>query len=62
MPEPVVHGAQAGHVPDTGLTGAAQPPAGWLDMPGVSNQVPGGVLGNRIGQVVREFTVDGRVP
>lgn len=53
---------QAGHVPDTALTGTAQPPAGWLDMPGRSNSVVGGGLSSRIGQRVDVITVDGRVP
>jgi RHS repeat-associated protein len=50
---------QAGHVPDTAITGQANPPGGWLDMPGVSNQVCGGVLGSRVGQLISGFTVDG---
>ncbi len=53
---------QAGHVPDTALTGTAQPPAGWLDMPGRSNSVVGGGLSSRIGKPVSVITVDGRVP
>jgi hypothetical protein len=32
---------QAGHVPDTALTGTGIPPAGWLDMPGRSNRGKG---------------------
>jgi hypothetical protein len=53
---------QAGHVPDTALTGLPNPPAGWLDMPGRSNSVVGGGLSSRIGQGVSTITVDGRVP
>jgi RHS repeat-associated protein len=53
---------QAGHVPDTGVTGQPNPPAGWLDMPGVSNQCCGGVLGSRVGRTISDFTVDGLPP
>lgn len=53
---------QAGHVPDTAISGQPEPPAGWLDMPGFSNQVCGGVLGCRIGQKISRFTVDGNTP
>ena len=53
---------QAGHVPDTALTGQADPPAGWLDVRGCSNQVCGGVLGSRIGRRVRGFTANGARP
>lgn len=53
---------QAGHVPDTAITGQAVPPAGWLDMPGVSNQCCGGGLASRIGQQVDIITVNGVVP
>jgi len=56
------YSGQAGHVPDTAITGQASPPAGWLDMPGTSNQVCGGVLGSRLGQVISGFTVDGATP
>ena len=35
---------------DTAVTGQANPPAGWLDMPGHSNQVAGGGLGPRVGR------------
>lgn len=57
----VPYRGQAGHVPDTAITGLAQPPGGWLDMPGYSNQVAGGVLASRIGQLLKEFSVDGVV-
>uniref|UniRef100_UPI0013E40A06 hypothetical protein n=1 Tax=Actinacidiphila soli TaxID=2487275 RepID=UPI0013E40A06 len=53
---------QAGHVPDSAISGTAQPPAGWLDMPGKSNSVAGGVLGSRIGVLLRGFTIDGGPP
>jgi hypothetical protein len=53
---------QAGHVPDTALTGLADPPDGWLDMPGTVNNVIGGGLSSRIGQTVDAITVDGAVP
>lgn len=53
---------QAGHVPDTAISGTARPPLGWLDMPGVSNSVAGGALGPRIGQLLNRFTIDGIAP
>jgi len=53
---------QAGHVPDTALSGIPQPPDGWIDMPGKSNNVVGGGLGPRVGTVVDRITVDGKVP
>jgi RHS repeat-associated protein len=53
---------QAGHVPDTALSRQPNPPAGWLDMPGTSNQSAGGGLGPRIGQTVDVITVDGQTP
>jgi hypothetical protein len=56
------YAGQAGHVPDTAISGNAEPPAGWLDMPGTSNQCCGGGLGSRLGQPIRTITVDGRVP
>ena len=56
------YGGQAGHVPDTAVTGQAHPPAGWLDMPGVSNNACGGVLGCRVGRTIRKYTVDGVPP
>lgn len=56
------YSGQAGHVPDTAITGSATPPAGWLDMPGYSNQIAGGVLSSRVGTVIQGFTVDGVVP
>jgi hypothetical protein len=56
------YNGQAGHVPDTAVSGQAKPPAGWLDMPGVSNQVCGGVLASRIGELITHFTVDGGLP
>ena len=56
------YAGQAGHVPDTALTGKPHPPCGWLDMPGTSNQRVGGGLGSRIGQQIDIITVDGQVP
>lgn len=56
------YSGQVGHVPDTAITGNPQPPCGWLDMPGTSNQVAGGVLGSRIGNLISHFTVDGVLP
>jgi RHS repeat-associated protein len=53
---------QAGHVPDTAISGTATPPAGWLDMPGKSNSIAGGVLGSRVGVLLRGFTVNGGPP
>jgi hypothetical protein len=44
---------QAGHVPDTAVTGLANPPSGWLDMTGFSNQLCGGVLDMLNAQQVR---------
>lgn len=56
------YSGQAGHVPDTAVTGEANPPAGWLDMPGTTNQSAGGPLGSRIGQRIDHYTVDGELP
>jgi RHS repeat-associated protein len=53
---------QVGHVPDTAISNQAEPPAGWLDMPGTSNQCCGAGLGSRIGKPIRVITVDGKVP
>ncbi len=53
---------KAGHVPDTAVSGQPNPPAGWQDMPGVSNDVCGGVLGCKVGQLVDHFTIDGKAP
>lgn len=53
---------QVGHVPDTAITGRADPPCGWLDMPGTINQKAGGVLGSRIDQWLSHFTLDGQIP
>jgi len=60
--EPYPGDSQAGHVPDTAITGMANPPGGWLAMPGGSNQVAGGSLGSRVGQEISGFTVDGAPP
>jgi hypothetical protein len=53
---------QVGHVPDTAITGQATPPAGWVDMPGTSNQAAGGGLSSRIGTQMEVITVDGQIP
>jgi RHS repeat-associated protein len=53
---------QAGHVPDTALTGQARPPGGWLDMAGRSNNIVGGGLSSRIGQTIKAIMVDGKKP
>jgi hypothetical protein len=53
---------QAGHVPDTAITGSPIPPGGWMDMPGVSNNCCGGVLGSRLGQIMNGITVNGKRP
>jgi len=53
---------KAGHVPDTAVTGRPHPPAGWLDMPGKSNEVVGGGLSSRIGKTISVITVDGKIP
>lgn len=56
------YSGQVGHVPDAAISGAAQPPMGWLDMPGVSNSIAGGALSSRVGLSLARFTVDGVVP
>jgi hypothetical protein len=56
------YSGQAGHVPDTAISGKPCPPAGWQDMPGISNSVIGGGLEPRIGQIISVITVDGSVP
>jgi RHS repeat-associated protein len=56
------YSGQAGHVPDTALTGQANPPGGWLDMAGRSNNIAGGGLSSRIGKPVDIITIDGKVP
>ncbi len=53
---------QAGHVPDTAVTGQAAPPGGYLDMRGNSNSIAGGCIGNCIGETIDGFTVDGQLP
>ena len=53
---------QAGHVPDTAISGKAEPPGGWLDMPGKSNSAAGGALGSRVGKPVDVILVDGEIP
>lgn len=56
------YSGQVGHVPDTAVTGQANPPCGWLDMPGTSNQRAGGPLGPRVGKFITHFLVDGALP
>ncbi|MEU1267409.1 RHS repeat-associated core domain-containing protein [Streptomyces sp. NPDC005799] len=56
------YSGQAGHVPDSAVSGTGQPPAGWLDMPGKSNSIAGGVLGSRVGVLIRGYTVNGGPP
>lgn len=56
------YSGQAGHVPDTALSGKASPPAGWLDMAGKSNNIAGGGLSSRIGTRVDVITIDGKIP
>jgi RHS repeat-associated protein len=56
------YSGQAGHVPDSAISGTGYPPAGWLDMPGKSNSIAGGVLGSRVGVLLRGFTVNGGPP
>ena len=53
---------QAGHEPDTAITRILNPIGRWIDMPGYSNNVAGGVIGSRVGQKVGHFTVDGVLP
>jgi RHS repeat-associated protein len=50
---------QAGHVPDTAITGMASPPLGYLDMAGKSNSAMGGLLGSRVGQQLDAILIDG---
>jgi len=56
------YSGQAGHVPDAAISGSANPPGGWLDMPGRSNSVVGGGLSSRIGQRLDVITVNGVIP
>jgi len=53
---------QAGHVPDTALTKQPNPPLGWLDMPGTSNNAAGGALGPHVGEDVKEILINGKRP
>ena len=53
---------QAGHVPDTAVTGQVSPPGGYLDVRGNSNGIAGGCIGNCIGETIDGFTVDGKLP
>ena len=56
------YSGHVGHEPDTAISGAAEPPSGWIDMPGVSHQVVSGVLGSCVGQTISRFTIDGKIP
>ncbi|MEV4625257.1 polymorphic toxin-type HINT domain-containing protein [Micromonospora sp. NPDC049523] len=47
-----------GHMPDTGVTGMANPPS-WLPSPSRANSIAGGGLSSRIGKTLRGFLVDG---
>ena len=51
----------AGHLPDTAITGLANPP-GWLDMLGNSNAIAGGGLSSMIGDIIDQVLVDGVLP
>ena len=53
---------QAGHVPDTAVTGQPVPPGGYLDMRGNSSSIAGGCIGNCVGQTIVGYTVDGKIP
>ena len=52
----------AGHVPDTAVTGLPDPPCGWLDLPSTVNGRAGGPLSSRVGQRITHFTIDGVLP
>ena len=56
------YSGQAEHVPDTAISGQANPPGGWLDMTGRSNNIVGGGLSSRIGTRIDRITIDGRIP
>lgn len=56
------YSGQAGHVPDTAITGLSNPPGGWLDMAGKSNNIAGAGLSSRIGTRINVITIDGRFP
>ncbi|XVU27708.1 polymorphic toxin-type HINT domain-containing protein [Actinoplanes sp. CA-054009] len=53
-------GIVPGHVPDTGVTGMAVPPGGWLPQPIRANSIAGGGLSSRIGTVLRGYLVNGQ--
>ena len=59
---PYPPGHQIGHVPDTCLSGNPVPPAGWLGMPGISNNYVGGVSGRYVGRKVKGVRIDGVIP
>jgi len=58
--KPYSETGQVGHVPDTALSGKAEPPGGWLDMAGKPNDVAGGGLSSRIGQPLHRMPIDGK--
>lgn len=53
---------QAGHVPDTAISGMAEPPMGWLDMPGKANSIAGGGLAAKVDKCIDFITVNGKLP
>ena len=53
---------QVGHVPDTQVTGKANPPMGWMPMPGTINQVIGSITQQYQGQHIHGYTVNGAIP
>lgn len=55
------YGGQVGHIPDTAVTGQANPPCGWLDMPGTTNQ-RAGAPGPRVGKFITHYLVGGALP
>ena len=52
---------KAGHVPDTALTGMANPHS-WQHMPGRSNSIIGGGWSSRIGESIDQLTINGHTP
>lgn len=56
------YSGQVGHVPDTAVTGQANPPCRWLDMPGTTNQRAGAPLGRRVGKFITHYLVGGALP
>jgi hypothetical protein len=60
--DPYASGKVPGHVPDTAVSGLADPPCGFLPITSRVNSKAGGYLGSRIGTVITHFTVDGVIP